>query len=229
MRTRCVPYSALVVTRALASLLSVMLILARPLLAFNTPLSEEAIREAYFLGQRHDESMLAALAKYNQSLPAPTYGPHIALVTYLTPFAQAVLLSSQKSANYSAQQAQLDHRRQAEEVQVKVLIRLTDSYGAYVPANSGSPQKDREGLVPRSGDFWRDFEVVVSDGKKPLKPTSVAGKPDYSCSRAGCVLIGATVRFDFPAEVFTTQDVTVQVEPPEGDQVITNFDLSQVR
>src|SRR5262249_54751202 len=79
---------------------------AEPLLAFQTPLSEEAVREAYFLGQRHDESVTSALEKYSQYFSIPDHGPQIASVTYLTPFAQAILASSNHIGNYSAQQAQ---------------------------------------------------------------------------------------------------------------------------
>jgi len=34
---------------------------------------------------------------------------------------------------------------------------------------------------------------------------------------------------DFPAESFVKQDVAVQIDPPEGDQLITNLDLSTLR
>src|SRR5437762_8599037 len=104
--------------RPCLALLTGALLLVPPSLAYETPLSEEAVREAYFLGQRRDESMTAFLAKYIHELPPPDYGPHIASITTYTPFAQAVLWSSQQTANYSAQQAQIDHRRQTEIVQI---------------------------------------------------------------------------------------------------------------
>lgn len=210
-------------------LLLVALLAVQPLAAFDTPLSEEAIREAYFLGQRHDESLSKALEKYTQQLPVPDSGPHIAFVTCLTPFAQAVLFSSQQTSNYSAQQAQLDHRHLKETVQVQIAIRFTNSYGPMVPANPSAFSKDHPALVPRPSDFWRDFAVAVFDGGKLLDPASSTGRPDYICDEGGCVLVGAAVLLDFPAEAFTQQDVTVQVDPPEGDQVVTNFDLTQVR
>ena len=205
------------------------LLLVQPLAAFDTPLSEEAIREAYFLGQRHDESLIKALEKYTQQLPVPSSGPHIAFVTCLTPFAQAVLLSSQQTANYSAQQAQLDHRHLRETVQVQIAIRFTNSYGSMVPANPSASPKDHPSLIPRPADFWRDFDDAVFDGDKLLDPTSSTGRPDYVCDEGGCVLVGATILLDFPAEAFAEQDVTVHVTPPEGDEVVANFDLTQVR
>jgi hypothetical protein len=199
---------------------------AEPLVAFQTPLSEEAVREAYFLGQRHDESVTSALEKYSQYFPIPDHGPQIASVTYLTPFAQAIQASSKHIGNYSAQQAQIAHRGLPESVQIEVAIRFTDSYPALIPPTSRGSQPR---LVPRSYDFWRDFAVTVFDGDQPIEPGSQEGRPDYNCNKSSCFLIGATVLLDFAADAFESQDVTVQVEPPEGEPFVTGLDLSRLR
>src|ERR1035438_794978 len=86
------------------------LVFTQPLFAFDSPLSDEAGREAYFLGQRHDDSFVRTLEKYTTHLDAPETGPHIASVTFFTPFALVVQSSSQHATGYSAQQAALDHR-----------------------------------------------------------------------------------------------------------------------
>jgi len=205
------------------------LLLVPPLAAFDTPLSEEAVREAYFLGQRHDESISKALEKYTQWFPIPDSGPQIASVTCLTPFAQAIIFSSNHTGNYSAQQAQIDHRHQPETVQVQVAIRFTDTYPALIPSGSPSTRNHPPSLIPRPSDFWRDFSVSVYDGDKLLDPSDSEGRADFTCSDFGCVLIGATILLDFPAAAFAKQDATVQIDPPEGEQLVTNFDLSQVR
>jgi hypothetical protein len=198
-------------------------------LAFQTPLSEEAVREAYFLGQRHDESVSRAIERYVQYFPIPDYGPQITSVTYLTPFALAVLASSNHIGNYSAQQAQIDHRGQPETVQIHVGIRFTDSYPAMIPSPTPSSRGGQAALVPRPYDFWRDFHVTVFDGERALEPASQQGRPDYNCTEYSCFLIGATILLDFPADAFVKQDVTVQIDPPEGDQLVTNLDLSTLR
>ena len=217
------------VFRAQAALFAVALFALQPVCAFQTPLSEESIREAYFLGQHHDESVTRALEKYSQYFEIPAYGPQIASVTYLTPFAQAVLASSNHAGNYSAQQAQLDHRAQKETVQIQIVIRFTDSYPPLIPSTAGASRDNRTGLVPRSSDFWRDFQVTIFDGDKVLDSISSDGRPDYTCDEGGCYLIGATILLDFPAESFAKQDITVQIDPPEGDQFVTNIDLGALR
>jgi len=214
----------------LRALLAVVLIIEpQATLAFQTPLSEEAVREAYFLGQRHDQSISRELEKYTQYFSIPDYGPQITSVTYLTPFAQAVLASSNYTGNYSAQQAQINHRNRAETVQIQVSIRFTDSYPALVPSPAPSFGGSQAPLVPRSSDFWRDFQVTVFDGDKPLDPASLEGRPDYNCTRYSCSLVGATTLLDFAAEAFVQQAVTVQIDPPEGDQLVTDLDLSTLR
>jgi len=57
---------------------------------------------------------------------------------FLYSFRPSRQLSSQHSSGYSAQQAALDHRGQAESVKIIVQILLTDSYPAYIPRPTGS-------------------------------------------------------------------------------------------
>src|SRR5215472_6981071 len=109
---------------------------------FDTPLSEQAVREAYFLGQRRDESMYAYLNKYTKLLPAPKTGPYISAVSFLTPFALLVQYSRRQS-DYSAQRAALDHKAQNEIVEIRVEIQFIQSFGAIIAvpthSRSGSP------------------------------------------------------------------------------------------
>ena len=217
--------------RPVASLLAAILLLSPSSFAFDTPLSDQAVREAYFLGQRRDESLARFLDKYTRVLPPPKTGPHISAVTLFTPFALVTQLSSEHSTGYSAQQAALDHRDQQETVRIIVQILLTDSYPAYIPRPTGSRSGSPVGFAPRPYNFWKDFNVQVFVGDKTLEPFSSSGEPDYICSEysGGCTLIGATLQFEFPAEDFATDSATIDVNPPEGDQVSVDFDLSSLR
>ena len=118
--------------RLFALLLSSCLILPFPLLAFETPLSDTAVREAYFLGQHHDEIFGEFVSRYSLSLPPPAKGPYIQSVSFFTPYVLAAINSSQHIGIYSAQQAQLDHDKSPEEVRVIVQILLTASYGEFL-------------------------------------------------------------------------------------------------
>lgn len=211
-----------------------VLLLAQPLLAFQSPLSDESVREAYFLGQRRDGSLEKLAESYSRRFPLPQTGPYISSVILATPFLVAAQSSSKQTANYSAQQAAADHRDAGDEtVQVTVEIQLTDSYSQFLPvkpARSGQRGESPAGLVLRSGDFWKDFEVHLQNGEHALQPSAVDGRPNYRCDEhGGCTLTGATLRYDFPAATFAADAATITVNPPEGASVNADFDLSQLR
>jgi hypothetical protein len=121
--------------------------------AFDTPLSDSAIREAYFIGQRHDDKTRATLEQYSRRLPVPEKGPYIAEVQLYTPYAQVVQQSLEQISGSSAQQAALNFHNQKETVQVRVLILLTPTSYAIASEESGK----RQGFQFRSNDFWKDF------------------------------------------------------------------------
>ena len=215
-------------SRFCASILATFLLLCPSTFAFETPLSGQAVREAYFLGQRRDETMARILDGYKKYLPPPVSGPHIYSVVFLTPFALLVEHSSRQN-NYSAQQAAKDHSSQEEFVRVQVEIALTPSYGTFTTAplekRSGSPV----GIRLRPPDFWRAFKVRTFDGEEQITTEDYSGEPLYTCSGEGCWLTGAVIRLEFPATAFTGDTATIKVTPPEGEEVWVEFDLTHLR
>jgi len=215
--------------RLAASLACVALLLVQPLSAFDTPLSDTAVREAYFLGQRRDDSLGKLLDKYVLYLQPPKAGPYIQSVSFLTPYALTALYSSQQVSIYSAQQAQLDHLKNPEVVRVTVQIFLTDSYGPYTAAPTGTDAHALKGIFVRPSDFWRDFRVRVFQKDQMVIPTSANGQAQFRCEDSGCILSGATLTFEYPADAFTESSATIQIDPPEGDSVLVDFDLTAFR
>ena len=216
--------------RPIAAVLIAAMLLTPSSFAFDTPLSDQAVREAYFLGQRHDETMSTLLNKYTKLLPPPKTGPDISSVTFLTPFALLVQQSSEHTSGYSAQQAALDHRDQGEFVRIVIQIQLTDSYGSFIIRPTGSRSGSSAGFVPRPYDFWTDFDVRVSSKDQKLRPFSSVGQPNFICSQdSSCTLTGAALQFDFSVEDFASGSATIDVTPPEGDSVTVDFDLDRLR
>jgi len=215
--------------RPCSAILTAALLLAPPLFAFQSPLSEQAVREAYFLGQRHDESMARLLSGYTRFLPPPSTGPHIYAVTFLTPFALLVQHSSRQS-NYSAQQAEKDHHPDDEMVSISIEILLTQSYGALIAAPTSSHSGSPIGYQFRSSSFWRTSKLRVFDGDEEITIDDLTGEPTYFCaSEGGCRLTGAIIHLQLPATTFTSDTATIEVTPPEGDRVSVDFDLSSLR
>lgn len=198
--------------------------------AFDTPLSDTAVREAYFLGQRRDDTLPKLLGKYVVHLQPPRTGPYIESVSFFTPYILTTLNSNYQVSIYSAQQAQLDHLKTPEVVRITVQIFLTESYSAYGAVAMGSDSHSPKGVFVRPSDFWRDFRLRTFQKKDELViPSSANGHPLFQCSDAGCVLSGATLSFDYPAEAFTDTSATIQIDPPEGDPVVVDFDLTAFR
>jgi hypothetical protein len=212
--------------RTSLALLMAALLLSTPSFAFDSPLSDTAVREAYFLGQRHDDSLGKLMDKYVLYLQPPKTGPYIQSVSFLTPYVLTALYSSQQVSIYSAQQAQIDHLKNPEVVRVTVQVFLTDSYGPYVAVPTEQHSSSIKGLRVRPSDFWRDFRVRVFQKDAMVIPTAAKGEPTYRCDDAGCVLSGATLNFEYPAASFTETAATIQIDPPEDDPVVVDFDLT---
>jgi hypothetical protein len=216
--------------RAVTAFAAIALLVTPPVFAFDSPLSEEAVRQAYFLGQRRDDTMTRALDKYTYYLDPPESGPDIASVTFFTPFALAVESSSQHSSGYSAQQAQIDHRAQKETVKIIVNILLTKSYSNVIVRPTSTGSNSPTGFVPRPYDFWKDFDVQTTVDEKVVRPFTSTGHPNVQCrDQGGCDLTGATIELEFLAESFTSSAAIVLVTPPEGEPVQVEFDLSSLR
>jgi hypothetical protein len=215
--------------RFLSCLLSTLLLLPFPSSAFDTPLSDTAVRQAYFMGQRHDESFAHFLEKYCKHLPPPKTGPYISSVSFLTPYALLAELSNERLYGYSAQQPEIEHRRMAETVKISVVIQLTDTYGPVIPNPAGRTSGTPWDYVIRPADFWRDFPIQVVSDNRVLSPFACTGEPDYICGDGGCTLVGATVRLEFLADAFAPDSATVRIDPPEGDPVVADFDLVSIR
>ena len=215
--------------RSYLAVLTSCVFLALPAFAFQSPLSDQAVREAYFLGQRHDEFMARLLNRYTRFLPAPPTGPHIYSVSFLTPFALLVKYSS-RQLEYSAQRAALDHKSREEVVEISIEILLTQSYGPVITTPTSSRSGSPLGYQLRPSDFWRSFKFHIFDGVEEITTEDLTGEPSYLCAyKGGCQLTGAIVHFQFPATAFTSDSATIEVTPPEGDPVSVDFDLTRLR
>jgi hypothetical protein len=92
--------------------------------------------------------------------------------------------------------------------------------------------------ISRPSDFWRSFQIQVISNGKVLSPFVYTGDPNYICGDSDalaiapgeyCTLIGATVQLEFLADALATDSATVKITPPEGDQVVVDFDLYSLR
>jgi hypothetical protein len=174
MRSRLTPFAAL----------SVSFLLIPSAFAFDAPLSPEAVRDAYFLGQHNDQSTLSFFSQYVRTLPAPDKGPYIAEVELYTPYTQIVEASRRRTGSYSAQQAELDYRHRHDKLYVRVRIDFTDIYGLELH-RSANADKQLSGEDKPLPDFYRDFRVGLSQRSGPdredhwIEPLRIILQPSY--------------------------------------------------
>lgn len=170
---------------SLSALAASSLLLIPPAFAFDSPLSEEAVREAYFLGQRNDKSTLDFFSGYLRTLAPPDKGAYISEVEIYTPFTQIIEASRRRSMGYSAQQAELDYRHSRDKIYVRVRINFTDTYGALELYRSAKGDKELSGRDQPLPDFYRDFHVGVSQlsgtsrEDRWIEPLRIILQPSY--------------------------------------------------
>ena len=145
------------------AILAAALLLVPVSTAFQSPLSDEAIRDAYFLGQRNTESTAELFAAYLKTLPPPKSGPYISQVELYTPYSQLVEWSRIHSVGYSAQQAARDYHATADSIFVRIRIDFTSTYGAFELYRSGRlPDPPKGGSEGPRPDYHRDFRAGLS-------------------------------------------------------------------
>jgi hypothetical protein len=192
------------------------LTMAQPALAFEYPLTSEAIREAYFLGKASSSKKAEFFEKYTHHLPMPKSGPYVAWISVETPFACVVDKVSRTPLNYHAPDAEQDFLGKPGCFRVRLEIDFTPTY------------PDPTGATAVPSDFWRDFKVHLRQRKK-IPPRSVQGQPIYN-TEALLGFTGATMRLDYDVKrIDPAAPATIEVDTPDGQHAQTTFDLAKLR
>jgi hypothetical protein len=216
--------------RPVATVLVAAMLIAPASFAFDTPLSDQAIREAYFLGQRRDEKTALFLEKYRRHLAIPESGPWVSTVELLTPYAEAVELSRQRSVGYSAQDAAQDYRKNAAFIRVTITIEFTNTYGELIQEKTSQRSGSSNAFSVRPSSFWKDFSYRLFDGDDVVEPLEMHGSGTYRTVDESTVMTGAQIVLLYDAEkISSSADAAVVVDIPDHPQVVAPFDLATLR
>jgi hypothetical protein len=179
-------------------------------LAYSHPLTDESVRDAYFLGQDSDRAA-TFLEQYQKALPVPQTGPHVSQIQLSTPYAQVVEDSQARSVGYSAQDATAAYRKRGDFIVVRVRVLFTPTY------------------TDRAEAFWRGVSVGLVQ-KKHMVATRVSGQTLYATDHDGdsSWVIGADVFCVFSVAGVDSDSVQVEVIPPEGAAVHATFELDEL-
>ncbi|MGH9732271.1 MAG: hypothetical protein ACRD4A_11255 [Candidatus Acidiferrales bacterium] len=188
--------------------LTALLIAIVPAPAYQRTLSSELVREAYFLGQRRDETTARFFSPYFRSFPMPRTGPHIALVEALTPYAYVVLNPGKGTVIDTEEQ----YLGQPPNFQVRVAIYSTPTYS----------------LPSGCENILSEFAVRVFQEQKLLMPTSrtcghLPGTPRAHQSSGTELVLG------FETAKVASAPVTIDIRSPNAQHLETTFDLNKLK
>jgi hypothetical protein len=226
--TRCASFGDYLslTTKRIAITSLTLSLLAVACIAYETPLSEHTIRDAYFLGQRHDASTEAALKPYLHHLPAPKTGAYISEIRVMTPYAQVIEASSAQSSGYSAQQAAADYHAHPDSIVVRFRIEFTPTYGYIESSRDRADLAAEKGLSIRTEDFWQAFNTGLSQKDQWIEPLTRDGEAIHGDSGE---MIGAYIWVTYDAHDVPSDPVTAEIFAPDGQHVTSDFDLSALR
>lgn len=211
-------------SRGGGSLLGLCLLLPHCASGYLYPLSDESVREAYFLGKSTERAkVIGFLAAYTHRFEPRHDGyPGVGVIEFQTPYEQVVLRSFEhQTTGYDAPQAQADYALQPQlVVRVFVFVGTIDA----APTNLYSDRGGR--ILDRREDFWRAFRFHVFQGRL-IEAKRIVGRPVYS--QRGRGLQGADVKLEFDAADFASMNTRVEVVAPDGQPAAAEFALDQLK
>ena len=203
--------------------------------AYDTQLSVAAIHEAYVLGQRNDKSTGDFLAPYLSQITEPQNDVHIAQIELLTPYAQIVDLTRQKTTEgYSEAQAADDYKRAGGTVKVNVVLMLPAAYpkaAQTAEAPTPPPATGQQKSDIRPENFWQNFQFNLKQNGKTIPSRAISNQPIHSTATkdAPAVLDGENVWLEYDVKDVAAAPTTVEVVTPQGKVIKANFDLSKLK
>jgi hypothetical protein len=194
----------------------------QPALAFDYPLSPEAIREAYFLATGDSARMAAAFTKYTQNPPAPKTGVHVSMIQFETPYLVVVQQIAQIGAGFYAPDAEQKFLGKPESCRVNVEVDYTVWQELEPPIVDGAFR------FP-TGAIGSDLSILLEQEKKAIAPQQVSHWGLLSGDIGGPIN-GVFAQLDYDAEkIDPAEPVKVKVFTPDGQQVEAEFDLANLR
>lgn len=194
-------------------------------------LSDQAVREAYFLGQRNDEKTARFLETYRRRLPMPQSGLYVSEIELFTPYAETVDLSRQRSFGYSAQQAAQEYRDRGDVFRLRVRVFFTDTYSQRTYAQAATQKDGRKiklGQDARAHSGQQGFQVQLWQKDKLIEPLEIPGIPVFRGYTVEGTSYGFDVVLHYDGDEMDADNAQVVVLTPDGQRVVAEFDLAKL-
>jgi hypothetical protein len=180
--------------------------MARAACGYDFPLSESAIRDAYFLGSRGPSQGQAFLGQYTHAVNELKLGACTSAVSVETAFAQIAVHAS-KAVNYSAQDAMKEFLGKP----AVLRMHLDICYLAGAPENA--------------------IKIAVLQNKKSVRWTSENRSAYYPPSDESTQVSnnGERIDLEFPADRIDSSELTIRIDTPDSQHGETVFALESLR
>lgn len=186
--------------------LAVGLTLVFPAWAYDVPLSESSIRDAYYLGTRATSLGPDFLREYTQNLPELKVGRYTSVIKLETPFSQIAAASANK-LGYSAQDAVKEFRGKP----LAFRISMDICYKIDAPENA--------------------VRIKVFQNEKEVFPETYSSSPYYPATDKYTRVssIGERVEVEFKPNKIESTTLLIAIDTPDGQRAEIAFDLQTLR
>ena len=197
-----------------------------PVLAYDTELSDTAVREAYFLGQRNDDKdtrFFRSLHETSCRFPrrVPTFQRFACSLRSRKSFKSPA--RSPPATALSKRNSIINAR--GDTLLLVVHIEFTPTYGLIDADHSANDAAGKKGLTLRTEDFWQDFRYGIKQKGDWIEPRSIHGEGQYGGpdSFSGSGLVGAWVYVEYDARSVPSDDTEVHVFTPDDQEVTVHL------
>ena len=181
--------------------------------AYRYPLHSEAIRDAYFLGERNNFQTTNCLLQYIHRFTAPqTGGYFVSQIDISTPYREIVLRGQRNMPGDSELQTETD----LTEHPLNVIVRARVEMNVYNPNNKFGAAFGR--------DLSHNVSVRVTQ-RNVLTPVTVAHEGLYNHH----AFIGWLFELQFDPAKITSEPLRISVKTPDGQVQESEFDMAKIR
>jgi hypothetical protein len=208
-------------TRFGLSALFVVFVIALPAMAYEFPLSADAIREAYFLGSGQKGKDSDFYSQYSHSLGEPKKDPPGSIVTIDTPYLQ-IAEHSRETSNYHSQDARRDFFEKPAEFRL-----FLDVYYKPVDQTATTATKAQSD----SSDSGKVLKIKLIQHEKEISWRTVESWPFYPFHNAKTSVErdGEHREIACDAALIDSSVLTIKIDTPDGQQFKTDFDLREIK
>jgi hypothetical protein len=177
-----------------------------PVNAYDYPLTESAIRDAYFPGTHQASLGANFLADYTRAIPKRKVDRFTSQLRMETPFSQVAVYASQK-LDYSAQDAVEEFR----DKRMTFRMYLDICYEFDAPPDT--------------------IQIRLIQNKKEIVPESYESTPYYPATDENTQMpsIGERIQMEFKAEKIDSSTLTIVIDTPDEQHVEMDIDLAKLR